>query len=256
LAPEPATTWARGNYARMAWRLRPAAARVVEAADVASGDAVLDVACGTGNAALVAHDAGAVVTGLDASPRLLRVARERVPSGEFVRGDAARLPFDDGQFDAAVSIFGTIFARPAEQVAGEIARVVRPGGRVAITTWPARGPMFEAVSLMRRALGRSRPPDDAPTPVDQGDPAVLEALFGHYGDIEVGEHELTHATTTPEAFWERWERLHPIWIGARRQLEPAGEWEPLRDAVIAVLREGGMGSGATSPYLLAVLDRR
>jgi SAM-dependent methyltransferase len=217
---------------------------------------VLDVACGTGNAALVAQRSGAMVTGLDASPRLLVLARERVPSAEFVQGDAAQLPFDDGWFDAAVSVFGVIFARPAEKSVAEIARVVRPGGRVVVTTWPPRGPMFAAVSLMRQALARSRPSGDAPARVDWGDPSVLETLLGRYGAVDVSERQLTPEHTTPEEFWDRWERLHPVWIGARKQLEPAGEWERLRHAVIAALREGGIGAGATSPYLLAVLQRR
>jgi SAM-dependent methyltransferase len=202
-----------------------------------------------------AHDAGASVTGLDGSPRLLEVARERVPGGEFVQGDATRLPFDDGQFDAAVSVFGVIFARPAEQATAQIARVVRPGARVAITTWPPRGPMFGAVSLMRQALARLRPSEGENAPMDWGDPQALKTLLEPYGDVEVAEHQLAHAKATPEEFWDRWERLHPMWIAARRQLEPAAEWEPLRDAAIAALREGAIGEGATSPYLLAVLTR-
>ncbi|MGI8731056.1 MAG: hypothetical protein ACR2LK_13925 [Solirubrobacteraceae bacterium] len=75
------------------------------------------------------------------------------------------------------------------------------------------------------------------------------------GEVQISEHELAHRPATAEQFWDRWERLHPIWIGARRQLEPAGEWETLREAVIAALHEGGIEDGAASPYLLAVLTR-
>ena len=252
--------WGIGSYEDTAAQLAPVSDVAVAALGLRGGERVLDVACGTGNAALVASKAGALVTGLDASARLLDVARERVPGGEFVLGDAAELPFKDGRFDAAVSVFGTIFAHPAEQAAAEVARVVRPGGRVAITTWPPRGPMFAAVSLMRQALGRAatattHTPEPATPPVDQGDPTALERLLAPHGHVEVTEHELTHARATPEEFWDRWERLHPMWIGARKQLEPAGEWEPLRAAAIEALRDGGIGDGATSPYLLAVLQR-
>jgi SAM-dependent methyltransferase len=249
--------WGIGSYEDTAAQLAPVSDVAVAALGLRGGERVLDVACGTGNAALVAAGAGAVVTGLDAAPRLLEVARERVPGGEFVLGDAAQLPFEDGRFDAAVSVFGTIFARPAAQVAAEIARVVRPGGRVAITTWPPRGPMFDAVSLMRQALGRTATSQEPEaSPLDQGNPSVLERLLGPHGQVEVTEHELAHARATPEEFWDRWERLHPMWIAARKQLEPAGEWEALRTAAIAALRDGGIGDGATSPYLLAVLQRR
>lgn len=247
--------WGVGSYEATAAELAPVADVVIAALRLAGGELVLDVACGTGNAALVAHDAGAIVTGLDSSPRLLAVARERVPGATFVEGDAARMPFGDGQFDAAVSVFGVIFAHPAERAAGQIARVVRPGGLVVVTTWPPRGPVFAAVSLMRRALGRSRAPEDSAAPVDWGDPAVIEALLGPHGEVEVAEHALAHDDATPEELWDRWERLHPIWIGARAKLEPAAEWEPLRDAAIAALRDGGIGAGATSPYLLATLER-
>jgi ubiquinone/menaquinone biosynthesis C-methylase UbiE len=248
--------WGEGRYEQTALELAPVADAAVAALDLSGGERVLDVACGTGNAALTAQRCGAIPTGLDGSPRLLEVARERMPSAQFVHGDAARLPFDDGQFDAAVSVFGVVFARPAERAAAEIARVVRPRGRVVITAWAPRGPMSAAMSLLRQARGRSRPPRDAAAHVDWGHPSGLDSLLGPFGALDVTERQLAHDSTTPEQFWDRWERLHPVWIAARRQLEPAGEWEPLREAVIAALREGAIGAGATSPYLLAVLQRR
>src|SRR6185503_7913692 len=110
--------------------------------------------------------------------------------------------------------------RPPGRATAELARVVRGGGRIAITTWPPRGPVFEAILLLRRAIARVRPPE-GPPPVDWGDPAVLERLLGPYGELEITEHDLGHEDTTPEQIWDRWERSHPIWIGARRLLAPA-----------------------------------
>ena len=248
--------WGVGCYEDTAAELAPVSDVAVAALRLAGGERALDVATGTGNAAAVLAAAGAQVTGLDTSPRLLEVARERVPGAEFVEGDAARLPFADGAFDAAVSVFGVIFASPAEQAAAEIARVVRPGGRVAITTWPPRGPVFGAIMLMRRTLGRVRPPaPDAPTPVNWGDPETLQRLLGPFGTLTVTEHELAHHDATPEEIWQRWEDKHPMWIGARAELEAAGEWERLKQGSIEALRENGAGPGAKSPYLLAVLER-
>jgi len=244
-----------GCYEDTALELAPAAEAAVAALGLAGGERVLDVACGNGNAAAVAAGQGARVVGLDSSPRLIGLARERLPEEEFVIADAAELPFADGEFDAAVSVFGVIFASPAEKAAAELARVVRPGGRAALTSWPPRGPTFAAVMLMRQAVARVRPPE-GPPPVNWGDPAVLERLLGPHGELEVHERELVHEDTTPEDVWDRWERTHPIWVSARRLVEP-GDWQRLREETIAVLRDGAAAEGgARSPYLLAVLVRR
>jgi len=247
--------WGVGSYEDTARELEPASEVAVAGLGVTAGDRVLDVACGTGNAALVAARTGAQVTGLDGSQRLVEVARERVPGAEFVVGDATAMPFEDGQFDAAVSVFGVILVRPAEKAAAELARVVRPGGRIAITSWLPLGPVFEAITLMRQAIERVRPAE-GPPPVNWSDPAMLEELLGGHGEMEVSEHELPQDGTAPEEIWDRWERLHPMWIGARRLLEPAGEWEGLREGSIAALSAGAARDAALSHYILVVLDRR
>src|SRR3954447_18615893 len=248
--------WGAGSYEDTAAELEPVADAAVAALALTGDERVLDVACGTGNAALVARDAGARVSGVDSSPRLIDVARERVPDAELVVGDASALPFADAAFDAAVSVFGAIFARPAEQAVAELARVVRPGGRIVITSWPPRGPVFAAISLMRRALARVRPPEGPPG-ADWGDPAVVERLLAPHGEVSVTERELVAEELTPAQVWDRWERTHPMWIGARRLLEPAGEWEALREDSLAALREGLPADGAAvSPYWLAVVERR
>jgi len=248
-------TWGVGSYEATAEELAPVAEVAVAALGLKGGERVLDVACGTGNAAVLAQRDGATVTGVDGSRRLLEVARDRIPDAEFVLGDFTALPFEDGQFDAAVSVFGVIFGHPAARAAAEIARAVAPGGLVVVTTWPPRGPMFDAVALMRAAAARTHPPERAGEPLDWGDPAVLESLLAPFGDVEVGEHQLAHQPRTAEEFWDRWERMHPMWIGAREKLEPAGVWPGLRRDAIAALRAGGIEDGATSPYLLARLAR-
>jgi len=120
--------WGVGCYEETAREIAPVADVAVDALGLGGGERVLDVACGTGNAALVARQAGAQVTGIDSSARLIEVARERVPEGEFLEADATKLPFEDGTFDAAVSVFGVIFASPAERAAAEIARATTPTG--------------------------------------------------------------------------------------------------------------------------------
>jgi hypothetical protein len=113
--------------------------------------------------------------------------------------------------------------------------------------------VFAVVALMRAAIARVRGAA-GPAPVDWGDPAVLRTLLGAHGEVEVGERRLVVPDATPEQVWDRWERLHPMWIGARALLEPAGAWDGLRDASIAALHDAGPASD--SPYLLAILTRR
>jgi SAM-dependent methyltransferase len=252
VAPEtPPDVWGVGSYEITATELEPAAEVAVEALELSEGERLLDIGCGTGNAALEAERAGAAVAGIDPSPRLVQVARRRIPGGQFVEGSATDMPFDDDSFDAAVSVFALIFVSPAERAVAEMARVVRPRGRAAITSWPARGPVFESVMAMRRAMARVRPPESPPpAQPDWGDPDVLRELLGAHGEVEVSEQILPAEVRNPEQVWARWEESHPIWIGAKRVLGPAGEWEGLREETLDALRGGDL-TGA--PYMLSVL---
>ena len=99
---------------------------------VRPGDAVLDACCGTSDLAVAAARAGGRVTGLDFSERMLERARRKEPSIEWVEGDLLALPFSDGSFDAATVGFGVRNVEDLERALGELRRVLRPGGRVAI----------------------------------------------------------------------------------------------------------------------------
>ncbi|MBK8295588.1 MAG: class I SAM-dependent methyltransferase [Solirubrobacterales bacterium] len=122
----------------MAVQLAPVAEVVVDAAEPVSGLKTLDLACGTGNSALLEAERGAEVTGFDAATRLLEVAAGRAAEAgheaTWVEGDMQDLPFPDDSFEVITSVFGVIFGDP-QQVAAEIARVLEPNGRIAITTW-------------------------------------------------------------------------------------------------------------------------
>lgn len=95
----------------------------------------LDAGCGGGGACVLAAALGCVVTGLDASDALLAIARERMPQAQFVHGDLEQLPFPNGHFDAALAANSVIFAEDIRRAMRELCRVVRPGGRVAVTSW-------------------------------------------------------------------------------------------------------------------------
>jgi SAM-dependent methyltransferase len=135
-----AETWSGASYERIAETFAPIHDRVVAALEVEPGTRVLDVGCGTGGVALRAARAGASVVGIDISPDQLakarRAAEEQGLAIQFDEGDAQELPYRDGEFDAVASVFGAVFAPDQQRTAAELARVSRPGGRLALTAWP------------------------------------------------------------------------------------------------------------------------
>jgi 2-polyprenyl-3-methyl-5-hydroxy-6-metoxy-1,4-benzoquinol methylase len=136
-----AETWSGASYERIAETFTAIHDRVVEALAIEPGTRLLDVACGTGGVALRAARAGADVTGIDISADQLAKARSNAEEEglqiNFDEGDCQELPYGDAEFDAVASAFGAIFAPDHKRTAAELARVCRPGGRLAVTAWPA-----------------------------------------------------------------------------------------------------------------------
>jgi len=133
------TVWASGDFAEIATTIVPAAERLVDAADLHAGWSVLDVATGSGNAAIAAARLGCRATGADYVPALLERGRERAQAErltiDFVEGDAENLPFGDASFDAVTSIYGAMFAPDHARTAAEMTRVARPGATIALGSW-------------------------------------------------------------------------------------------------------------------------
>jgi SAM-dependent methyltransferase len=171
--------WAAGDYPRFAPLVAAVGERLVERAGIQPGDAVLDVACGTGNVAIPAALAGGLVTGADLTPEHFPAARARAAeagvSVEWVEGDAEALPFEDGSFDVVLSSFGCMFAPRHATAAAELARVLRPGGRLGIAAFTDSG----AGGDFFRTLGAHlpAPPPFAESPLGWGDPAHVRSLF-------------------------------------------------------------------------------
>jgi SAM-dependent methyltransferase len=242
-----ATTWGQGNYARMAWRLRPAAARVVEVAEVAAGDAVLDVACGTGNAALAAAArGGAPVVGVDLEPALLEQAREAAPDVpvDWRVGDAVALPVDDGAFDVVVSVFGVMYALDQPAAARELARALKPDGRTVLANWvpgsflPAMG---AALSPFLPPPNPSHPPG-APPP-RWGDEPAARALLTDAG-LEVGAVSRESLTLDFEGRAQAIAFLVATAghvVAQRPRLEAEGRWPSLLGALGGLVAERDEG---------------
>ena len=172
-------TWASGDFAVVAARIQYQAEQLCETADVQAGWRVLDVATGSGNAALAAARRGCEAVGVDYVPALLERGRIRADAEhlavEFLEGDAECLPFPAASFDAVTSIYGVMFAPHHERAAAELARVCRPGGRIALACWTPEGFIGETFRLFSRYLP---PAPGLQPPVRWGDEAYQRELFG------------------------------------------------------------------------------
>jgi SAM-dependent methyltransferase len=172
-------TWASGDYSRIATLIVPVAERVVDLADLRAGARVLDVATGSGNAAIAAARSGGEVVGIDYVETLLERGRERAEAErlaiELVRGDAEDIGFPDASFDAVLSVFGSMFAPDHEQAAAEIARVTRPGGRIALASWTPDGFLG---AVFRTVAAYVPPPAGVASPTLWGTSDHLHGLFG------------------------------------------------------------------------------
>src|SRR5262245_55365203 len=156
------------------------AARLVQHAGIRPGMRVLDVACGTGVVAVTAARMGARVTGLDLTPELLEAARTNATLAavtiDWHEGDVEELPFEPGTFDVVVSQFGHMFAPRPDVAAGEMLRVLKPGGTIAFSTWPPElfiGGMFALVSKYMPP-----PPPGVSPPPQWGDPSIIRERLG------------------------------------------------------------------------------
>lgn len=139
---------------------RQTAAPMVEAARVKAGMHVLDVCCGPGMLTQAALERGARAVGLDFAANVVALAQSLVPRGEFRRGDAMALPFADGEFDAVICGYGVMHVPDPEKALREMVRVVRKGGRVALSVWDSTTANhgFGLVYAAARAHGRLEVP--------------------------------------------------------------------------------------------------
>jgi SAM-dependent methyltransferase len=174
--------WAAGDYPEIARRtLWPVGERIVRRVGVRPGEDVLDVACGTGNAALRAAHAGARVVGVDITPELLAAGRSLATAEgvdvEFVEGDAEALPAAAESFDVVVSTFGCMFAPRHAVAARELARVLRPGGRLGVCAWTPEGSMGRFFARMASFMPPA-PPLAEPPVLWGSEPHVRELFAG------------------------------------------------------------------------------
>lgn len=170
-------TWMDGNYDYFSRFMASSAVQFIDRLTIPTGASLLDVACGSGQLALVAAERGLNVTGVDIATNLVQAARGRATAAgldvRFDEGDAEELPYADASFDVVATIFGAMFAPQPERVAAELLRVCRPGGTVAMANWTKEG----FVGSMFKTFARFLMPPDMPSPVLWGDEGVVRERF-------------------------------------------------------------------------------
>jgi SAM-dependent methyltransferase len=256
--------WNLGEYERVAAQLRPAAQVVIDRAAPQTDEHVVDVGCGTGNAALLAAERGARVTGVDPAQRLLDVAGAQAADrgvdadAKFLPGEAARLPLADATAEAVVSVFGVIFAPDAPSAVAEMARITTPGGRIVLSAWVPGGPLADVMRVRRDAMVAAGMSVSA-TPFAWHDRDELTSVFAPHGfSIDLTHEQLAFTAGSPQEFVDTELQVHPGWIAARALLEPCGEMQAIRDRAVEILEAGNedpAGFLLTGPYVVATARR-
>jgi SAM-dependent methyltransferase len=201
-----ATVWSAGgrDYDRISRGIADSIEHCVMRLDPKPGERILDLSTGTGWTSRVAARRGAHVIGVDIAADLLEAARataaaEELPI-EYRLGDAENLPFADGAFDAIVSTCGVMFATRQEAAAAELARVCRPGGRIALTTWLSDGNLFKMFQVMKPYM--AAPPSPAPrSPFEWGRTDRVRELLGDAFDLRFEKGVSYYREPSAEAAW-------------------------------------------------------
>jgi SAM-dependent methyltransferase len=256
--------WASGDYASMVETfLTPLGPRLVDAAGIQADQRVLDVAAGTGNAAIPAAARGADVVASDLTPELLVAGELRAAAAgvelEWAVADAEALPFESASFDVVMSAIGVMFAPYHQSAADELVRVCRPGGTVAVLSWTPDGMLGSLFKLMGKY---------APTPPPGVQPPPLWGGEEHLSGLLDGRVEITHqerdvldvtAFAEPRDYGEHFKTNYGPTITIRGNAVKEGRAAEFDLALDAFCEEWNLGNGDGArfemEYLLTVGTR-
>lgn len=252
--------WSAGRYEAVGLRIAHIAEEVVDAVGrrrPLAESAVVDLACGTGSAALAAAARGALVTGVDITPDLMAIGAAKDGGGSvtWVTADASDTGLPGGAFDAAVSNMGVVFVEPQAQVA-EIARLLAPGGTVAFSVWvrAEANPLFDPVITV---LGP--PPDRDFTPDQWGDEEIATArLAAEFDDIALqsGSHTWEFASHAEAMAFVVDESPMHLAVFERARGPQRDELIAAFDDAMRAHADGRGGVSFDSPYAVVTATRR
>jgi SAM-dependent methyltransferase len=257
LKAKQSVVWGTGPYQNVTETIQDIHERVIDALDPGPGVKWLDLACGTGAVAERAAERGADVTGVDLAPGLIETAKERARERgleiDYRVGDCENLELDDGAFDVVSSTCGVMFAPDHVASARELARVVKPGGRIGLANWtPAEKGLAALFRIMKPF--QPTPPDGIGFPFDWGDEQHVNDLLGDAFDLEIERGISPLRLPNGEAYWmlfsssygptrtlsesldeERREELHRSWVDfADTELAEDGEIEHKREWILVL----------------------
>ncbi len=237
--------WASGDFHAVATLIQPVADDLCEAVDLRAGWRVLDVACGSGNAAIAAARFGCDAVGIDYVPALLARGRRRVEAEgldvHLVEGDAEEIPFPNSSFDAVVSVFGAMFAPDHERASAELARVCRPGGRIGLATWAPDGFIGE---MLKVVAAHVPPAPGGASPLLWGTKAHVATLFGDAIDgLGCRERTFTFRFRSAEGFVDHFRAYYGPTLKAFEAVGEEGSEALFDDLVALVRRYAGTSDG-------------
>jgi SAM-dependent methyltransferase len=198
-----------GRYDDISRSIADAIEHAVERLQPRPGERILDLATGTGwgSRVIAQRFPQATVVGTDIAEQMLDyargAARKLALDIEYQHADAEALPFPDGHFDAVISTFGVMFASRPEAAAGELARVVRKGGRVVLSTWAHDGNVFNMFGVMKQFMP-APPQPPPPSPFAWGNHARIRELLGAAFDVEIEEGTNRFRYASGKQAWNLW----------------------------------------------------
>jgi len=252
LKERQSTMWGKGPFVSIAETISDLHAAVAEGMNPQPGDRVLDLACGTGGVAEIVARPGVTTVGIDLAPGLIEIARERAAerglSIDYRVGDCESLDVEDASFDAVGSSVGIMFAPDHEATAAELARIVKPGGRVALACWTP-GP---GVQDMFKIMSPFQPAPPPSNPFDWGDEAKVEALLGDAFALSFETRDNVAPYPSGDAYWNDMVTNYGPTNALHASLGERGD--ELRDAWVAFFGDGPLEH--RRPYLLITGIRR
>jgi ubiquinone/menaquinone biosynthesis C-methylase UbiE len=258
----PAKVWSSGgaDYDRISRGIADSIEHAVLRLEPQPHERILDLATGTGWTSRVVSRYDAFVTGVDIAADLLSVARGKAAQErlqiEYRVGDAEQLPLENGEFDAAISTCGVMFASRQEAAAAELARVVRKGGRIALTTWTPEGNVAKMFEVMKRYM--PPPPTPAPrSPFEWGKIERVRELLSNDFDLRFERATSFYREPSAEAAWQTFSSGYGPTRTLAAGLEPDRR-EALRKDFIAfhAAFETELGVCVPRDYLLTVGVRK